>query len=391
MAPALHLGVDAMPSSLLLRAFGFGIVQTLVLATAFPRPARAEPARTLTVTGLDEEPSRAKPTAESSFDELRKAIASDPKLRKPRFDLVHALVRAGRLDEAHAEATAWREHDAYSLVAVRQLGDIEAAQGDRARARRTYSSIVELLPKDVEARRALATVLKQAGDLEGARAQLNEAAALRPDDKRTAFELGDVEARMGLEPEARAKFEATAKADDAPESLRYPARQRLSQIVAADRRRALQAGDAKRVQELSDVLGTLGIHGGVANDLKIYLTWDSDRTDVDLWVTSPSGEKVFFSHRKGARGEELFDDVTTGYGPESYTAHEADPGDYLVQVNFFGASGAFKEARGEVVVVSDEGGPSETRHVFPYRMFDVKETVNVAKIHVEASAKGGAR
>ena len=26
-------------------------------------------------------------------------------------------------------------------------------------------------------------------------------------------------------------------------------------------------------------------------DVRIVLTWDADQTDVDLWVTEPSGEK----------------------------------------------------------------------------------------------------
>ena len=44
---------------------------------------------------------------------------------------------------------------------------------------------------------------------------------------------------------------------------------------------------------------------GTENDLKVYLTWDTDRSDVDLWVTSPSGERIFYSHRLGKNGEAI--------------------------------------------------------------------------------------
>lgn len=329
----------------------------------------------------DDPNARNKPT-DAEIATLRAAVTETPKLRKPRAALVHALVRAGRLDEAYTEALAWRQHDAYSLLAVRQLGDIEVARGDLAKARRTYSAIVELLPKDVEARRALATTLKQNGDLAGARGQLQAALALQETDRRTAFELADVEHRLGFVPEARARFEATAAATDVSEALRYPAKQRLAQIYAQERRTAMAAHDDAKAQERLVAIAALGVNGGTDNDIKVFLSWDTDRTDIDLWVKTPSGEQVDYRHRKGKDGEALFDDVTSGYGPESFTAHEAQTGTYVIAVNFFSGRGAIKEARGEVSVILDEGRPTERRMVFPYRIFDEKETVTVAKIQV---------
>jgi uncharacterized protein YfaP (DUF2135 family) len=77
--------------------------------------------------------------------------------------------------------------------------------------------------------------------------------------------------------------------------------------------------------------------------------------------------------------------VTTGYGPESFTAANAAKGEYVVQVNYFGRGRSnFSEARGEVVVVLDEGKATETKHVLPYRLFDEKQTVTVARISVGA-------
>jgi tetratricopeptide (TPR) repeat protein len=291
-------------------------------------------------------------------------------------------MESGDLAGAHEAAEGWRSHDAYNLVVVRLLGDIETEQGDSARARRTYSSIVELVPRDVQARRALATVLKQGGDLQGARQQL--LAALRiADDRHTAFELADVEYRLGL-PEARPRFQALAAATDVSEAVRYPARQRLAQIAARERRDAESRGDEARAQELGREIAALGIQGGVENDLKVFLSWDTDRTDIDLWVTTPSGQKVFYGAKQGRGGEQLFDDVTTGYGPESFTAHAARPGTYTVSVDYFGARpGAFKEARGEVIVILNEGRPNETRQAFPYRLFEEKDRVTVAKVRVE--------
>jgi tetratricopeptide (TPR) repeat protein len=239
----------------------------------------------------------------------------------------------------------------------------------------------------VEARRALATVLKQGGDLEGAGQQLAQALALRPEDRRIAFELGDVEQRLGKLSEARARFESTAQAADADESLRYPARQRLARIILGERRAALLANDASTVAERDSELAELGLPGGSEHDLTVFLSWDTDRTDVDLWVVTPSGEKVFYGHARGHGGETLYHDVTTGYGPESFTVRHATRGQYRIFVNYYGARpGDFKEARGEVLVVTDEGRLGERESTFAYRLSEHGETVEVARVSVAGGA-----
>src|SRR5258705_13975545 len=120
----------------------------------------------------------------------------------------------------------------------------------------------------------------------------------------------------------------------------------MGQLYGELRRSAKASGDETKAKALGSKLDALDLKGGAENDIHVYLTWDTDRTDVDLWVTTPSGEKVFYSHRGGKGGEALYDDVTSGYGPESFTAKDAASGDYLVQVNYFaGRRGAFPEAR----------------------------------------------
>jgi thioredoxin-like negative regulator of GroEL len=310
---------------------------------------------------------------------LAEAVEHDPKNRTARLRLVQSLRRAGRFEEALREAKAWRAIDAYNLVVVRLIGDLDAELGRTDDARRAYSAVVELVPNDAQAQRALATVLKQGGDLDAAYARLMAAEKLKPDDRRIAFELADTAHRLGKTVEARTRFERIAQSTD---QLAYPARQRLQQILGAELRRA----DAEQAKALHAQIDALQVAGGLENDIKIYLTWDTDRSDVDLWVTSPSGEKIFYGHKVGKDGESLHDDVTTGYGPESFTANQARPGRYTVEVNYFsGGRSEFDEARGEVVVVLHEGQPNEERHVLPYRLFEPKQTVTVAEIDVRGA------
>jgi tetratricopeptide (TPR) repeat protein len=375
MAPRLHRLVSVL---------GFA---ALALSAA-PRPALAQSRTPLTLVAVDTEPKNGlkKPTA-TELTAMRHAIEEHPDDRTKRLALVRALLASRDLDAALTEAQAWRAKDAYNLVAVRALGDVYMERGEKNEAERVYSAIVELLPRDADAQRALATLLKQRGDLPAAMARLQAALEARPDDPRLLFELADVELRLGKNDVALERLNKVIDAKATSEQIRYPAKQRLGQLYGEMRRSAKASGDDTKAKAFGPKLDALSLKGGLENDVHVYLTWDTDRTDVDLWVTTPAGEKVFYSHKDGNGGESLFDDVTTGYGPESFTAKSAEHGEYKIEVNYYSAHrGAFPEARGEIIVVLDEGRPTERKQVLPYRLFAEGQTVTVAKVRV-----GGAR
>lgn len=98
-----------------------------------------------------------------------------------------------------------------------------------------------------------------------------------------------------------------------------------------------------------------------AKDLRVTMTWDTPGTDVDLWVTGPDGEKVFYSHRQGASGGTLDTDVTTGFGPETYTQARLQKGTLRVQAHAYRIE---RPTRVTVTTVQFEGTPDETRRVF---------------------------
>jgi uncharacterized protein YfaP (DUF2135 family) len=98
-----------------------------------------------------------------------------------------------------------------------------------------------------------------------------------------------------------------------------------------------------------------------AKDLRVTLTWDTPGTDVDLWVTGPDGEKVMYSNRQGKAGGVLDTDVTTGFGPETYTQARAASGTYRVQAHYFRGAAP---TRVTVTTVRFEGTPEEERREF---------------------------
>lgn len=335
---------------------------------------------TFTITPVAERPERAASAdLDAEIERLRELVETEPRERDHRFALVRALIDAGQLEGALTEAKAWREVDAYNLVVVRLIGDIQTELGRPRDALRTYSAVTELLSEDPEAQRALATVLKAQGDLDSAHERLSVAVALRPEDPRLRFELADIELRRGEYQQAAERFAAIVADESVDAQLRHPAKQRLGQVYAGFRREATT--DEARA-EWTAKIDALALEGGWENDIKVYLTWDTDRTDVDLWVTNPKGEKVFYSHKVGVHGGTLFGDVTNGYGPESFTDDHAAVGTYSIDVNYYGSGGAMKEARGELIVVTNEGREDERQQVFSYVLPKPGDTVRVAEIEV---------
>lgn len=78
-----------------------------------------------------------------------------------------------------------------------------------------------------------------------------------------------------------------------------------------------------------------------SGDIQVTLTWDQP-VDLDLWVTDPSGERIYYGHPQSLSGGRLDHDDTDGFGPENiyWPIGGAPAGTYRVQVNFFSPTGA---------------------------------------------------
>ena len=61
-------------------------------------------------------------------------------------------------------------------------------------------------------------------------------------------------------------------------------------------------------------------------DLRVVIEWNSEATDVDLWVDEPSGERAIYHNPRTAIGGRLSNDMTQGFGPEEYLLRRAPAG-----------------------------------------------------------------
>jgi Ca-activated chloride channel family protein len=72
-------------------------------------------------------------------------------------------------------------------------------------------------------------------------------------------------------------------------------------------------------------------------DVRVALAWDTDNTDIDLWVKDPHDEWVSYQSPLSRQGGRVTRDVTNGYGPEVFSLKKAIPGVYEVHAKYYGS------------------------------------------------------
>lgn len=72
-------------------------------------------------------------------------------------------------------------------------------------------------------------------------------------------------------------------------------------------------------------------------DIRVVLNWDTDNSDMDLWVTDPYDEMCYYSNTETRIGGMISKDMTGGYGPEEFLIKDAVHGKYKIQVKYYGS------------------------------------------------------
>lgn len=68
-------------------------------------------------------------------------------------------------------------------------------------------------------------------------------------------------------------------------------------------------------------------------DLRAVLEWDTDASDVDLWIDEPNGIRAKWSRSRTSNGSRINNHTSWGYGPEEYLLRRAPAGTYTVRVD----------------------------------------------------------
>jgi len=185
---------------------------------------------------------------------------------------------------------------------------------------RILSELAEAYPDDSALLRILARILDGWSESELARLLLQHAIEVAAGEPQTWRELILLEARLGND-DAIDRITAAAAAVDP--LVRDGIVEEITPLLA--RWRTLAAGTSHDLRLEDDAA------------LQVDLMWDTNFSDVDLYVTEPGGEQVLYQHPASAHGGRLHADITTGYGPEIYTIARPVPGPYEIAVDYYAA------------------------------------------------------
>ena len=96
-------------------------------------------------------------------------------------------------------------------------------------------------------------------------------------------------------------------------------------------------------------------------DLRVVIEWNTEATDIDLWVEEPSGETAIFSNPGTELGGLLSNDMTVGFGPEEYVLRHAPNGEFTIKANVYSVDSLNPNGASTVTarLIYDYGRPTE--------------------------------
>lgn len=252
---------------------------------------------------------------------------------------------------------------------------------DPALARRILSNIAELGIEEVALVRVLGYRLMQWNAFALAAGQFEEALRQRPEEPQSYRDLALALARSPQPDSARAiELLWTVAAEDW--HGRFPG---IELIALHELNDVLATAHASLAAKLGALQIPAELLQPVAVGLRVVMTWDADNTDIDLWVTDPVGERVYYGQPRSQSGGHVSRDFTQGYGPEVYTIRRPLPGTYRVQAHYFGDRR--QSLTGPVTVQlefqSNFGTDSSERVAVTRRLEDGKQEIDVGSFTVE--------
>ena len=246
------------------------------------------------------------------------------------------------------------------------------AGGQTEEALRILSNAVELKAEDAELLRLTAYQLLEMGQVDLAIETFKEVLAIREEEPHSYRDLalayneaGNYSAAVGLLYEV-----VLGTWDDRFDGIKAVALNELNAIISS-RKGAVDCSAIDPVFIYS-----------MPVDIRIVIGWNSNDSDMDLWVTDPEGEKCAYDHPHTTIGGKISDDMTGGYGPEEYTLKTAVDGEYVVEANLYGDS---RQTLGGPTTITAElftgfGTPAQKRQVINFRVTTDKEVVRIGSL-----------
>lgn len=278
------------------------------------------------------------------------APSGSPQAYSGEMLAVEEQLQAGHYQEAWKLSSDWHAKQPADVLALVALGQSLEALKRPEEAARAYGSLVDLYPSRADLRRYAGCLLQnlQAGQAV-ALDSFRQALEQRPDHPSGHRMLAFALARLGRYPEAFEVLETALKRD-------FPADRFLGcrRILEEDQGLIGSAWAAREPVREAD-LKTRCKSWPVGPSTRFVLTWETDANDVDFHIRDNKGGHAFYESKELVSGGALYDDVTTGYGPECF----AIPGipsafPYYLQIHYY-SRGPMGYGMGNLEIIQHDG------------------------------------
>jgi tetratricopeptide (TPR) repeat protein len=307
------------------------------------------------------------------------ALLADADFDVPAGPVAGAILRKQDVPPAYLAA---RDRDLGNVDAFLTEARRRSAAGDADGALRVLSSVIEEYPARSDALRLVGyrlLDLQQAAQAVSLFQRVQRDRPFEPHSYRDLARSLEECGRFGL---AAVQYEVLLAGtwhNRFHESLKLVAQEEYARMMQdAIRRHAVSKALANHFGERLERMA----NPQPKSDLRVTISWNTDATDVDLWVLEPDGTKCFYQNRQTTNGGVLSEDQTQGYGPERYQVAKTKPGVYTVVVHYYRANANLLggETHVNVVVTRHAGSPTESSERRTVILKHANEQVEVCKV-----------
>ena len=248
------------------------------------------------------------------------------------------------------------------------VADYFFKKGDTEQAILVVSNLAELSLEDAQLLRVLAYKLSAYKAYPEAVSISRKVVAIREEEPQSYRDLGLALAQAG---EYQQAIETLYKVVERPWDQRF----REVQLIA--------------MNEINNIINTQkGLRTSFIDkrllkkepvDIRVVLTWDTDNSDMDLWVTDPEEERCYFENRQTYLGSVISPDITQGYGPEEFMLKKAPKGSYKIEVNYYGnrSQKQLLPVSLRITFFTHYGTPQEKKQETTVRLSNQREVIEV--------------
>jgi hypothetical protein len=237
------------------------------------------------------------------------------------------------------------------------------------------SNLAELEVENYRMLRVLAHRLQQLGYTDYAISEFEVVTRLRPEEPQSYRDLALAKEQNKEYQEAvNLLYKIIGQSWDG----RFP---EIEVIAAEEMNKVIALANREKVNLSLDNIDKRLIYN-MPVDVRVVLNWDTDNSDMDLWVIDPYGEKCMYNNTLTHIGGIISRDFTGGYGPEEFLIKEAVNGIYKIKANYYGSRE--QTLIGPTTIYLDIytrfSSGREKKETITLRLTDNKEIVDIGEI-----------